>query len=437
MKELKKYYIKTYGCAMNYADSDRIRFVLNGVNLKEVNSFKEADLVVLNSCSVRKQAEDKIAGWGIKAKTIKEKVFLLTGCMAVRHDRKNGGLVEKHTKYLKRKFPWINHIVDITEIESIPEVLKLEKVKENQKESYLNLKPVTESKSIANVPISTGCNFFCSYCIVPFSRGELLQRSYEEIMKEVDMHLNNGIKLICLVAQNVNSWVGMKDGRKVDFADLLNDIGKMEGDFWITFVSSNPMDFSEKIIDAISKNSKIMRWLNIAVQSGSDEVLKKMNRRYTVREFEDLIKKIRKKIPDIRLTTDIIVGFPGEAGDDFEKTFNFVKNIEFEMIYIGKYSPRKLALSANLVDDVPQQEKKRREDILKDEVNRVRGILHKNLVGKKMKILVTGGRRGLSYNYHEILLEKPVQESKVGNFLEVRITGSSLSGLVAKEEGIV
>ncbi len=439
MKELKTYYIKTYGCAMNYADSNRIRFVLDDVNLKEVNNFKKADLIVLNSCSVRKQAEDKIAGWGIKRKKKKEelqgerKIFLLTGCMAVRHDRKNGGLMDKHTSYLKRKFSWIDHIVDITEIETIPNLLGLRSRKEISHENYLNIMTRSISKEIANIPISTGCNFFCSYCIVPFSRGELLQRSYEDIMKEVKMNLENGVRLICLVAQNVNSWLGMKGGKKITFADLLADIASIEGDFWITFVSSNPMDFSNEIIDVIVENKKIMRWINIAVQSGSDNILKKMNRNYSVKKFEGLTAKIKKKIPDIRLTTDIIVGFPGEGNSDFEKTLDLVKKIRFEMLYVGKYSSRKLAASAKLKDDVSLEEKKRRENILKDELNKMRDVIHKRFVGKKMKILVTSCNKGLSYYYHEVLLEKPVKEKKVGEFVDVVITGSSLSGLVAKE----
>ncbi len=416
---------------MNYADSDRIRAVLNASNLKELTNVNDADLIVLNSCSVRKQAEDKIAGWGIKKKKSK-KIFLLTGCMAVRHDRKNDGLLEKHTNYLKRKYPWITHIVDITEVENFPKILKLEKINEKKEDDYLNVLPNYTSNVIANIPISTGCNFFCSYCIVPFSRGKLLQRDYPSIIKEVKASLESGVKLIYLVAQNVNSWVGMKEGKKIGFDQLLRDIASIEGDFWITFVSSNPMDFSDEIIEAISSNKKIMRWINIALQSGSDEVLKKMNRRYSSGEFNKLTEKIKKKVPEIRLTTDIIVGFPGETESDFQKTLEIIKKVKFEMLYIGKYSPRKLAASSLLEDDLPLKEKKRREEILKFELNKMRDVFHKNLIGTKMRLLITGGRRGLSYYYHEVLLENPVEKKQIGQFIDVIITGSSLSGLVAK-----
>ena len=157
-----------------------------------------------------------------------------------------------------------------------------------------------------------------------------------------------------------------------------------------------------------------------------------MNRKYTVNEFEDLIGRIKKEIPSIRLTTDVIVGFPGESKDDFEKTLGLAKRIKFQMIYIGKYSPREYAISSKFEDDVPQEEKKERENILKDEVNKMRKQFHEEFVGKKMEILVTGGRRGLSYYYHEVLFEKPLPKEKIGTFVEALVTDSTLSGLVAK-----
>jgi tRNA-2-methylthio-N6-dimethylallyladenosine synthase len=439
MKELRSYYIKTYGCAMNYADSNRIRYILNAAAMKEVFQAKEAELIVLNSCSVRKQAEDKIAGWGIKEKqkgkekqNKNKKTYVLTGCMAVRHNRKDEKLEEKYTKAIKRKFPWINHIVDIRDIEKIPEVLGLKTKGKQIHVDYLNIPTENTNEVVANIPISTGCNFFCSYCVVPYSRGKLLQRNFDDIMKEVKTNLDQGKKLICLVAQNVNSWQGMKNGKRISFADLLNEVASIDGDFWITFVSSNPMDFSDEIINVISKNGKVIRWINIAVQSGSDEILKRMNRKYTVEEFENLIGKIKKEIPDIRLTTDIIVGFPGESESDFQKTLELTKKVKFQMLYVGKYSPREFALSAKFEDDVPLKEKKRRENILKDELNKMRAVFHEEFVGKKLKILVIGGRRGLSYYYHEVLFEKPLPKEKIGTFVEALVVDSTLSGLVAK-----
>ncbi len=430
MKEFKKYYIKTYGCAMNYADSNRISYVLNKSNLIEVHNVKDADLVILNSCSVRKQAEDKIAGWGIKKD--KNTKYLLTGCMAVRHNRNDEQLDKKYIKVIKQRFPWIDYVVDIRDVETIPEVLGLEVKSKEENFSYLNLPTENTNEATVNIPISTGCNFFCSYCVVPFSRGKLWHRDYDDIMCEVKKNINKGKKLICLVAQNVNSWEGMKEGKRISFANLLNDIASIEGDFWITFVSSNPMEFSDQIIDAVSKNKKVMRWLNIAVQSGSDDVLKRMNRKYTVMEFENLIGKVKKEVPDIRLTTDIIVGFPSESENDFKETLKLTKKLKFQMLYVGKYSPRVGALSETFEDNVSLKEKKKRENILKEELNKMRADFHKEFVGKKLKVLVTGGRRGISYYYHEILFEKPLSEKKIGSFVEVLITDSTLSGLVAK-----
>jgi tRNA-2-methylthio-N6-dimethylallyladenosine synthase len=427
MKELKTYCIKTYGCAMNYADSDRIRHVLNSVGLKEDESYKKADLIILNSCSVRKQAEDKIGGWytKIEKENLSDKIFILTGCMATRHND------VKYRVRLKKKHPWIHHIIDIKDISKIPSILCIGE-SDSVAENYLNIIPASKSKVVINIPISTGCNFFCSYCIVPFSRGDLFHREYTDILDEVKFHIANGVKLITLVAQNVNSWEGMREGKKISFSELLEDIADLSGEFWITFVSSNPMDFSDKMIKTISTNEKIMRWINIAVQSGSDDVLKRMNRRYSVEEFKKLINQIKKEIPDIRLTTDVIVGFPGEKEDDFKKTSNLVKELKFQMAYIGKYSARQGALSAKFEDDVPIDEKKRRENELKKIVNDMRLKFHKEFVVKEIKVLMIGARRGLSYYYNEILLEEPVDEKRIGTFITVSVTKCTLSGLIAK-----
>ena len=432
MKDLCTYYIKTYGCSMNYADSSRVRNILNGVGLKEVEDFKKADVIILNSCSVRKQAEDKIVGWSVKLKGFNkdEKTVVLTGCMAVRKDRKKTGK-KKYVDGIKRKNSWIDYVLDIQDITRLPELLGVGKI-DDAKDLYLNIIPEKESEFIANVPISTGCNFFCSYCIVPFSRGELLHRDYQEIINEVEFHLERGIKIICLVAQNVNSWKGFKNDKKIDFADLLQDVANLPYDFWINFVSSNPMDFSNKMIDVIGKNKSIMRGVNIAVQSGSNNILEKMNRRYSIEEFEELVKNIKRKVPDIRLTTDIIVGFPDESEEDFEKTLELIQKVQFQMLYVGKYSPREGTASANLEDDVDIEEKKRRENVLKKELNKYREKFHGEFVGKELDVLVVGGRKAISYYYHEVLLEETVKEERIGSFLKVYVTKATLSGLIAK-----
>ncbi len=424
---------------MNYSDSDRVRYILNAVGLSETKDYKKADLIVLNSCSVRKQAEDKIAGWGIKGRGLDAKI-VLTGCMAV---RKRGGFdkevgkekkkikrketgEEKYLKFLKERFPWINYILDIQDICDLPKILGLASL-EDSFDSYLDIKPNSSIKYISNIPISTGCNFFCSYCIVPFSRGELFHRNYDEILNEVELNIKNGVKLICLVAQNVNSWTG---DEKKNFSDLLNGVCALEGDFWVTFVSSNPMDFTDDMISSVSKNSKIMKWLNIALQSGSDDVLKRMNRGYTVSDFENLVSRIRKEIPDIRLTTDIIVGFPGESEDDFKGTLDLIKRLKFEMLYIGKYSPREGTVSSSFDDNVDFSLKKDRENELKRVLNNQRAIFHNDWVGKNISVLVLGGSRGLSYFYHEVIFNETLDKKYFGTFVDCRVLDFSLSGLI-------
>ncbi len=432
MKDLQTYYIKTYGCAMNYADSARIRGVLKDVGMQEVENFEDADVIILNSCSVRKQAEDKIRGWSIKLKGYKknDKVVVLTGCMAVRKDRKEGSK-KNYAKEIKNKNPWVDYVLDIQDLMELPELLGVENFN-REKKLYLDIIPEYGNEFLVNVPISTGCNFFCSYCVVPFSRGKLEHRDYYEIMSEVEFHLKNGAKIISLVAQNANSWRGFKDDQKIDFANLLEDVASLDYDFWVSFVSSNPMDFSDRMIEVIKDNGKIMRGINIAVQSGSNRILEKMNRKYSVEEFEELVSKIKKEIPDIRLTTDIIVGFPGETRGDFQKTLDLIKKMEFQMVYVGKYSPREGTASADLKNDVGIEEKKRRERILKQEVNSLREKFHNDFVKKELDALIVGGRKAISYYYHEILLEEPVKEHYIGAFNRVLITKATLSGLVAK-----
>lgn len=432
MKDIKTYYIHTYGCVMNYSDSDRIRYVLNNIKMEEVDDPLSADLVILNSCSVRKQAEDKIGGWFTRFQKHKKEIplVILTGCMAVRKQRGNQAWFEKYPAHLKKKYPWISFFVDIQDIQRIPELLG--KNSSEMYASYLDILPPADGKVVANIPISTGCNFFCSYCIVPFSRGQVMDRSFKDILNEVELSIKFGAKLITLIGQNVNSWKGIDGQKKLDFADLLNAVSNLEGDFWINFLSSNPMDFSERMIKVISESNKIMKWINLAVQSGSDDVLQRMNRRYSVMEYIQLVDNIKRYIPDIRLTTDMIVGFPGETESDFEKSKELVTKVGFDMVYLGKYSPRKGSLSFKMEDNVTQKVKKEREIVIRDLVNEIRDTHHFEFVGKEIIALVTGGRKALSFYNHEIIIDKVVPEEKIGSFISVKVVGSSLSGLVAK-----
>lgn len=438
MKEMTKYYLKTYGCRMNYADSDRIRFMLDNQGLKEVEKPEEAEVIILNSCSVRQQAEDKIVGWVEKVETeeYKNKQFILTGCMAVRYDRKSGKRDVKYEEKLKKLLPWVDKFIDSNDLEGLS--LALDKQSADQElesfEHENNLRNYTfqSDKFIGNIPISMGCDFFCSYCIVPFTRGDMVHRDYNVILDEVRNFLSKGGKLVTLIGQNVNSWKGLRGSDVIGFPELLEDICKLEGEFWVNFVSSNPMDFTQELADVVVQNDKIIKCLNLAVQSGSDDVLRKMNRHYTVEHFMNIVKMLKTPCPNFNLSTDIIVGFPGETDEDFEKSLELVRKAEFSMIYIGKYSPRKGTIASKFENDVPLKVKKSREIALKAELDRIRRNQHDKWVGKELEVLILGSRRGISFYFHEIQFINKVDESYIGKFKKCIVKNSSTSGLVCE-----
>ena len=319
---LMKYHVITFGCQMNKADSEKITAVLENKGYKTASKINEADLIIVNMCSVRQSAVDRVYGLLSKINKLKVKT-ILTGCI-LKKDR------NKFRKYF-------DEIIDIREF-----------TKNEQKYS---------NNTRAFVPIMTGCNNFCAYCVVPYTRGKEVSRPSEEIICEVKNLIKRGFKEIWLLGQNVNSY-------KYNFSKLLRKINKIPGKFWIRFTSSHPKDFSDELIKAMAECEKVAKYLNLPVQSGDDKILKKMNRPYTVKQYKNLIKKIRKKIPDINLSTDVIVGFPGETKKQFENTVKLFKEIKYDIAYISKYSPRSGTMAAKLEDNVSHQEKKRREKIL-------------------------------------------------------------------------
>jgi len=344
----QKYHIAIFGCQMNIADAERVASILENLKYKKTENINLADLVVIVMCSVRQSAVDRVFGIAEKLKN-KNKEILLTGCV-----------LEKDKEKFSEKF---NHIIDIKDINKIPEILN-KKIKINSN-NYLEIPPKYFSEKIIYVPIMTGCNNFCSYCVVPYTRGREISRSAKKIISEIKKALKNGAKEIWLLGQNVNSY---KYG-KINFPKLLKMVNDVQGDFILNFTTSHPKDFSDELISTMTKCKKLSMDLNLPIQSGDDEILKKMNRPYTVLQYKTLVKKIRKALPNIRLSTDIIVGFPGETKKQFNNTFKILKEIGYGVAFINKYSPRKGTSAFKLKDDVAWSEKKRREKILIDLVN--------------------------------------------------------------------
>lgn len=406
-----KYYIKTYGCAMNYADSDSIRNILNKYDTQEVKTHEDADTVFLVTCSVRQKAEDRISGWAYKE--LKGKRVILTGCMSVRYDRVSNIVDMKYEESLLKRFPWITDIINIKDIDSLPQILNLET--KNCKEDF-------DNQGLIN--ISHGCDNFCSYCIVPYTRGKLTNYPKERILSQVKSYINKGGKLVTLLGQNVNSW---SDGEDT-FVDLLKDIIDIEGDFWVSFLSSHPKDMSDELIELMCTDSKFLKSCNIAVQSGSDSILKLMNRGYTSERFKYICNKIKGFNKDFRITTDIIVGFPSETDKDFFSTVDLIKECDIDMVYVGKYSPREGTKSYLMDDDIDQNTKKSREEELKKIVNEIRDRKHKDLIGKEINVLKIDNSRGISQFNHEVIFDcKPKDGIEVYTVKDYNMKGLIVS----------
>ena len=330
-----KYLIITFGCQMNKSDSERITTVLEKKGYLPASNENEADLIVVNMCSVRQSAVDRVFGLipkfqKLKTKNEKRKT-ILTGCVL---------------KEDKRKFE-----------KSFDQVLKFKDLLEYQ--------PKYQNKLTAFIPISNGCNNACSYCVVPYVRGPLVCRDHKEILKEVKNVIQKGFREIWLLGQNVNDYTSPADS-SVNFAKLLELVNDIPGNFQIRFTSPNPKNFSDELIEVMAKSEKVAKYINLPVQSGDNEILKRMNRPYTIEQYKNLVKKIREKIPDINLTTDVIVGFPGETKKQFENTVKLFKEIKFNIAYFAKYSPRPGTAAWQMKDDVPWKEKRRREKILRE-----------------------------------------------------------------------
>ncbi len=322
----RKYWIITYGCQMNESDSKRISSVLEKKGYSAASTINEADFIVVNMCSVRQSATDRVFGIGqklIKLKTENPKIkTVLTGC-----------------------------------------ILKSDKIKFRKIfDEIWNKKTLLSDRPSSYIPISNGCNNNCSYCVVPLTRGRLICRPHKKILTEIKNAVKNDLKEIWLLGQNVNDY----NSEGVNFAKLLKMASNIPGDFQIRFMSPHPAYFTNELIDTMAKHKKIARYLNLPVQSGDNKILKAMNRPYTVLQYKNLVKKIRKKIPDINLSTDIIVGFPGETKKQFENTVKLFKEIKYDMAYISKYSSRTGTAAFKLKDNIPIKEKKRRWKILND-----------------------------------------------------------------------
>ena len=435
---MKKYYIFTYGCQMNVHETEKLAGILEDRGYTPANTPDEADVIVFNTCCIRESAEQKIMGniGGVKPlkKAKKDLIVAVCGCMAQQNDMAN---------LLKKKFPFINIVFGANNIEFFGEYLDtfneqkkfLNRVEKDKDyiENIAGVSCVRDNSLYAYVNIMYGCNNFCTYCIVPYVRGREKSRSPESIYAEVKSLIKLGYKVITLLGQNVNSYGldGNTDG--VNFAKLLDAIAHFDGNFELRFMTSHPKDLSAEVIDVMASNPKISKTLHLPVQAGSNKVLKAMNRSYTRESYLDLIMRIREKMPEITLSTDIIVGFPGESDLDYQETVDLVKQVRYHNAYIFMYSKRKGTIAEKMENQVPLATKRARIHELLDIQHHISEELFHEMVGKTIRVLV-GSELSSEYSAKaqcgKVIKIDKTQPLCVGEFYNVKIIDYKKGNLI-------
>ncbi|MBO5478820.1 MAG: tRNA (N6-isopentenyl adenosine(37)-C2)-methylthiotransferase MiaB [Clostridia bacterium] len=384
-----KYAIYTMGCQLNENDSEKICGMLENMGYSKTEEVASADFVIFNTCCVRENAEDKLFGKIGEMKRQKEErgtILAIGGCM----------MQEKHiVDKLHKSYPFVDIIFGTHTMHKLPEDIyhilerknKIEDVIDIDGEIYEGLPIKRNDATKASVTIMYGCNNFCTYCIVPYVRGRERSRKPSDILKEIESLASEGYKEITLLGQNVNSYDG---GNGYKFSDLLRDVNKIEGIEKIRFVSPHPKDFKDDVIDAICECDKVSKIIHLPLQSGSSNVLKVMNRRYTKEQYLDLVEKMKKKIPNVVFSTDIIVGFPGETEEDFEDTLDVVRKVNFEQVFMFIYSRRVGTPADKMENQVPEEIKHERFDRLKALVESQIEENNKKYIGTIQKVLVEG-----------------------------------------------
>jgi tRNA-2-methylthio-N6-dimethylallyladenosine synthase len=438
-----RYFLQIYGCQMNYSDAERISSLLEELNFWRTEKEAEADLIVVVACSIRQKAVDRIHGKAVTWKKIRSGrrfVTALSGCV-LPTDRTT----------LESVF---DIFFDMKDLNSLPE--KLSRYFEDLKdpavsEDHYRIQPKYSSSFQAYVPIATGCNNFCTFCVVPYTRGREKSRPAEQIINEVESLLDRGYKEIVLVGQNVNSYgldmlpprlvtsegsLRFNDRKpEVSFPDLLRRIAQLPGRFWIRFLTSNPQDMSDELLDVVAEEPNCTPYIHLPIQAGDDEMLKRMNRRHTVAHYRELVDKIRARIPGVAITTDVIVGFCGETEAQFHNTLQLFSDVKYDMAYTAQYSHRSgTAAFKAMVDDVPASVKIDREIRLTDVLRQ--GALERNsvYVGTTQTVLIDKFRNGFNLGKTDTFktVKIPHDQDLRGRFVSAEITKAEPWGLAGK-----
>ena len=424
----KKYFLRTYGCQMNVHDSEEIKYYLEALGYEAVEELEKADIVVLNTCAIRENAKDKVFGYLGRCKHLKKEnpnlIIAIAGCLMQQ---------PKEIEEIHNRHQYIDIIIGTHNLSELPSLIEEANNKKNQNiEVYSNSDVVFEnvkynrdSKISAWINIIYGCDKFCTYCIVPFTRGRERSRKMEEVLDEVKTLKDQGYLEITLLGQNVNAY-GKDLNLGYDFATLLENVAKI-GIPRIRFVTSHPWNFTDKMVDVIAKYDNIMPYVHLPIQSGSDEILKKMNRKYTIEEYKKLFDQIKKKIKNVSVTTDIIVGFPNETDEDFQKTLDIVNYCKFDGAYTFIFSPREGTAAARMEDKITMQVKEERLKKLNELVNKYSLESNKKLLGKTVEVLVIDKSEkddSKVYGYTDTMKLVNINGDKnlIGKIIPVKIT---------------
>lgn len=427
------YLIKTYGCQMNVHESEKIAGMLEALGYRETDNEKQADVIVFNTCCIRETAEAKIKGHIGELKRLKtrnpELITAICGCMSQQ---------EGVALSLKKRFPFLDIILGTSNLHLLTEKIK----NISNKKNLIDTEPSACTEELPSFRTSTpngwvniiyGCNNFCTYCIVPYVRGRERSRNSSAILAEVSSLVAQGYKEITLLGQNVNSYGNdLSDGS--NFAKLLQAVADIPGKFRIRFMTSHPKDLSEEVIDVIAKNDKICKYIHLPVQSGSTKVLKEMNRRYSREHYFQVIEKIRAKIPQAGISSDIMVGFPNETEQDFQDTLDLVRRVRFSSLYCFIYSRRKGTVAYSMEGQIDKACKTARIKELISTQNEITKQISETFYGKVMEILV----EDINDKYQDTycgrtdcgrLVNVKSRENLIGQFINVRIKGSQSATL--------
>ena len=427
--------VVTFGCAQNENDSEKIRGLLYEVGYSMTDSLENADIVIYNTCAIRENAELKIFGNIGKLKALKKAnpnmIVAVCGCMVMQEH-----IVEK----IKKSYPFVDIVFGTNAIEILPQLIyncytenKKQILSPEERREFDDDVPILrQSKSKASISIMYGCDNFCSYCIVPYVRGRERSRQPEDILREFTELVDRGYKDITLLGQNVNSY-GKKLDREFDFADLLQLLCTVKGDYVIHFISSHPRDFTKKVIDVIRDNPQISRQIHLPVQAGNDRILKEMNRHYTIEQYMDIINYAREQIPGVTFSTDIIVGFPGETFEEYLDTERLVKEVRFTQIFNYIYSKRNGTRAAKMEDNITHEEKARwlnrliaiQRDITFDYLNEYIGKTERALVEEKNGDMYTARLQ------NTFVVKFICKNDHTDEFVNLKITGKRGTTLIA------